>query len=266
VRLVRTVELLLYPPTADSPNDWYSEEWPLSSHIKFPAIGRPQKIYNVSLALRALEQAGGNKGGVSASDVVDGYRERTVGLLLEMMQRWGFGSLVNFEETRKEVERLERKLSKTHTAVEEDEAYAEATLLKRWAAAVAELHGLSRKVENLTTSFADGSVFLAIVAEYEQYFPTRHTKSVEETLEKKLRALGCNSYFGKCYSAVNYSADMLMMYYSWYVWEADEIRSSIRQGIRCWSPYIPVFQIACRFFQRKGQSPPCPCLLYFSNI
>ncbi|RPA86353.1 hypothetical protein BJ508DRAFT_149605 [Ascobolus immersus RN42] len=195
VRLVRAVELLLYPPTSDSASDWYSEDWPLSSHIKFPALGRPQKIYNVSLALRALEEVGGNKGGVSAADVVDGCRERTIGLLLEIMQRWGLGSLVDFDETRREVERLERKVKKRHIVDEEEGEYAEANLLKRWAAAVAELHGLLTKVENLTTSFADGSVFLAIVTEYEQYFPTRHPKGIEETLEKKLRALGCNSYF-----------------------------------------------------------------------
>lgn len=206
----------------------------------------------MSLALRALEEVGGNKGGVSAADVVDGYRERTVGLLLEMMQRWGLGTLVDFEETQKEVLRLERKVKKRYTAAESQEDSAEVELLKRWAAVVAELHGF--KVENLTTSFADGNVFLAIVTEYEQYFPVRHVKGVEETLERKLRALGCNSFFGKLPSVTRgTSTNRSNSRVIWQAYEIHEIRAGVRQRVCHWGTGISLFKAIGCLLQREGK-------------
>lgn len=193
VRLVRVIELLLYSSDSSATS---TSIWPLSQHLKYPAIGRAQKVYNVSLALHALQQVGANKGGVTAADIVDGYRERSVGLLLEIMQKWGLGSLVEWDELRREIRRLDRKLGRKDATIEyvdRQEEFAEERLLKQWAQRVAEMRGL--RVENLTSSFADGAVFAAIVEEYERYFPRKSVQG--EGLEAKLASLGCNSYFGE---------------------------------------------------------------------
>lgn len=67
-----------------------------------------------------------------------------------------------------------------------------------WAQNIAQLHGLT--VSNLTTSFADGKVFKAIVDEYERFlphvYPTKHG-SVNEQLDTKLKRIGCSTFFGK---------------------------------------------------------------------
>ena len=71
--LTHLVELLLYPsstlalqhedtvtiamPTGEllTSDVTQKDSWVLSQHLKYPAIGRPQKAYNVQVALSALE-------------------------------------------------------------------------------------------------------------------------------------------------------------------------------------------------------------------
>jgi abnormal spindle-like microcephaly-associated protein len=236
VRLTRMVELLLYPPSAlQRQNDItvtlptgellttfanHGDSWVLSHHLKFPTIGRPQKLFNVQLALAALdgvERGWGNRAGVKAEEIVDGWREKTIGLLWGLVSKWGLNSLLDWDALRKETRHLKSQLESQRArgrsfAFHEDDESSEdedeadlrpglelyTHLLKNWAKAVAQLHGT--KVMNLTTSFADGKVFEAIVDEYEKYFPVRELKretrqSTGSLLEEKLKGVGCSGYF-----------------------------------------------------------------------
>ncbi|KAH0538762.1 hypothetical protein FGG08_004650 [Glutinoglossum americanum] len=244
VRLTRLVELLLYPPssllrendiTVTMPTgnilttaSSHADSWVLSHHLKFPCVGRAQKVYNVQVALAALQGVKGgtaNHRGVKAEEIVDGHREKTVGLLWGLVSKWGLGTLVDWEELKKEVRRLRLRLREKQVKTagkigttnqdecddgEDDEGEMEymqgleryTHLLRAWASVIAKLHG--KNMTNLTTSFADGVIFEKIVDEYDIYFP--HTVSLQQTgsttegrhpqgLEGKLRRLGCSNYF-----------------------------------------------------------------------
>ncbi|KAI9771871.1 MAG: hypothetical protein M1840_001641 [Geoglossum simile] len=231
VRLTRLVELLLYPPssllrendiTVTMPTgdvlttaSNHADSWVLSHHLKFPCMGRVQKVYNVQVALAALQGVRGgtaNHRGVKAEEIVDGHREKTVGLLWGLVSKWGLGTLIDWGELRKEVRRLRLQEKRGKGAgianqgecdeSEDDEGEAEfmhglerhTYLLRRWASAIARLHG--KKVTNLTTSFADGVIFEKIVDEYEVYFPFQQQQQQHaQSLEGKLRRLGCSHYF-----------------------------------------------------------------------
>ena len=206
VRLVRLVELLLYPTEVQTSKK--TGAWPLSKELRFPAVSRAHKLKNVAIALEALEDVGGNDNRVKPEDVVDGYRERTVGLLWGVVGRWGLemgvGGLVDWSELRKEIRNLKKDRAmnegrgpKLEGAEDEEEGEERGyvALLKGWARCIAERKGLH--IENMTTSFADGKVFKAIVEQYEGYFPKRTINSQEVGLTARLRQLGCSSYFGK---------------------------------------------------------------------
>ncbi|RPB27558.1 hypothetical protein L211DRAFT_865714 [Terfezia boudieri ATCC MYA-4762] len=213
VRLVRLVELLLYPTEAQGATR--TGAWPLSKDLKFPAISRVHKLNNVTLALEALEDAGGNENGVKPEDIIDGYRERTVGLLWGIVGTWGLemgvGALVDWSELRKEIGRLKRERTKAQKGnggpgamlsdedEERDEERGYVALLKCWARCIAEKKGL--RVENMTTSFADGRVFGAIVGAYEGYFVRKKSVGVqgESKLEERLKELGCSAYFASLF-------------------------------------------------------------------
>lgn len=197
VRLCRVVELLLYPqPPPDSEKASKStNQLPLSSNLKLPATTQTHKLYNVSLALTALESVGGNPRKVTAKEIIDGFREKTVGLLWGVVSRWGLELLVDWKEVKKETRRLQHRAK--FFSSDDDEEMEELTnytqLLYEWAGSIAKLHGLC--IDNLTTSFSDGKVFAKIVEEYEQFFPVNIKRGKGASLEEKLKALGCSSYF-----------------------------------------------------------------------
>ncbi|KIW14636.1 hypothetical protein PV08_07420 [Exophiala spinifera] len=251
VRLTRLVELLLYPSAShglDHARDFDSttttttvllpsgetlmlfegqNDWPLSQHLKFPCLGRATKLYNVQIALSALQ---GVKGiaplvrDVRAEDIVDGFREKTVKLLWGLTSKWGLCGLLDWHDLEREVKRLRRlSLGRAGGAGDDDEDILDAIededendpvrykmLLKAWAKAVARKHGLV--VKNLTTSFADGRVFEAIVDEYEGACQVATTKETSDkadptilglrlSLAERLRRLGCSDQFSSLFSA-----------------------------------------------------------------
>jgi abnormal spindle-like microcephaly-associated protein len=241
VILTRLVELLLYPPTSStSPEKDTSDtsstvviptrdivalnggepEWPLSQHLKFPNTGRATKLYNVQIALSALS---GVKGlgviaqDVRAEDIVDGYREKTIALLWGLVGKWGLAGLVDWDDVRKEIRRLRRKLPACGDLVsdkdepEDNDSFASVSrtfLLENWASLLARLKGLH--LNNFTTSFSDGKIFGSIVDEYEHYLlgsseskgcgseigPKAAPQATHRSLETRLRAVGCSSQFG----------------------------------------------------------------------
>lgn len=227
VRLTRLVELLLYPsasqflehghdadatttvllPTGEllSLTDG-QRDWPLSQHLKFPCLGRATKLYNVQIALSALQGVKGMTAlvrDVQAEDIVDGYREKTVKILWGLTSKWGLGGLVNWGEVEREIKRLCRTNS-THDneyfeMLDDEEGPARyKVLLKSWAQAIANKTGLV--VTNLTTSFADGRAFEAIVDEYEGYIGSEAGAGKSRPLRERLRNLGCSEQFSQLFS------------------------------------------------------------------
>ncbi|KAF1977022.1 hypothetical protein BU23DRAFT_317995 [Bimuria novae-zelandiae CBS 107.79] len=230
VILTRLVELLLYSPstlkdqqddivtitmpTGDiltSAVDFESKEsWVLSQHLKFPSIGRAQKLYNVQVALAALDGIRGLPinvvGGITPEDIVDGHRERTLSLLWSLVGKHGLATLVGWAQLTKEIERYRHawynrrdNYAQRDLDSEDDEPTAELTglehhtrLLLSWARCVARTHGL--RVTNLTTSFANSKVLEAIV---DTYLPASlvDTTFAHLNLAAKLKATGCSTSF-----------------------------------------------------------------------
>ncbi|KAL9627666.1 MAG: hypothetical protein Q9164_007534 [Protoblastenia rupestris] len=80
VRLTRLVEHLLYPAPSQAAGE--EKDWPLSTHLKFPCLGRATKLYNIQIALDALKDASKEVvEDIKAEDIVDGFREKTIALL-----------------------------------------------------------------------------------------------------------------------------------------------------------------------------------------
>lgn len=231
--LTRLVELLLYPSTTlgtqqddtvtlslpsgellnSSLDPSQKETWILSQHLKYPAIGRPQKVYNVQIALAALSNVPGMPSaavsGIRAEDIVDGHREKTLSLLWSLVGKCGLGSLVDWPQLVKETERFRNQWYRARDSYEgrvldsenEEEETSELDgmayhkrLLLSWSRSIARLHGL--RVANLTTSFADPKVLEVIV---DTYLPSNLTISTEGSrklgLAAKLKAVGCSTSF-----------------------------------------------------------------------
>lgn len=230
VRLTRLVELLLWPPqslghldnsiTVTMPTGEVlmstigdGEFWVLSQHLRFPYISRAQKLFNVQIALSALQSIRGVQKmaeALRAEDIVDGHREKTVTLLWALVGKWGFDYLVDFSELGKEVLRLQRTTnligSKDSEVDEEEESNPEGLedqkkLLRSWAQTIARQHGL--QVLNLTTSFSDGKVFAMIIDEYQGFLScpqiSRNCLPAERStrLDLRLKEIGCSASFGK---------------------------------------------------------------------
>ncbi|KLJ13321.1 hypothetical protein EMPG_11751 [Blastomyces silverae] len=234
ILLTRLVELLLYPsasvllsqqrgpdatttlamPTGEVISLLEGEEdWMLSQHLRLPCIGRATKLFNVQIALSALSGVQGIGiivKDIRAEDIVDGYREKTIALLWGLVGKWGLSGLVDWGDVRKEIRRLERKTATGESSrgghefgdgddenVEEDfePGYERHSfLLKKWASCVARLRGI--RLDNLTTSFADGRIFAIIVDEYEGFIVGEEKRlSCSTNLDMRLRSLGCSSQF-----------------------------------------------------------------------
>ncbi|KAJ4291152.1 hypothetical protein N0V90_010350 [Kalmusia sp. IMI 367209] len=230
VVLTRLVELLLYRPmtlvaqredtvtitmpTGDiltSTVEFASKgSWVLSQHLKFPSIGRAQKLYNVQVALAALDGVRGIPiqvvGGITPEDIVDGHREKTLSLLWSLVGKHGLGTLVNWPQLGKEIERYRDtwynrrdNYGQRDLDSDDDEATTELVglehhkrLLLSWARCVARTQGL--RVTNLTTSFSNPKVLEAIV---DTYLPATLLDSTDcrLSLAAKLKATGCSTSF-----------------------------------------------------------------------
>ena len=216
-----------------------ASEWILSQHLKFPCLGRTQKIYNVQIALSALATLGGAAAkaaeGITAEDIVDGHRERTLSLLWAVVGYCGLGTLVAWRELKREVRyfrfkakvrediteglHLQMQMPKDTEEAEEKSPSLKrcTTLLLAWAQSIASLRGLS--VTNLTTSFADPRVLSCILDAYMAYLPSIASVSLTSTgagtgaspsptLSNKLRALGCSTAFVDLFSSPSTSTSI----------------------------------------------------------
>lgn len=239
VVLNRLVELLLYPstPTAETEDTVtlnmptgelltsdvsHKDLWVLSQHLKYPAIGRAQKVYNVQVALAALSSVPGMPSaaasGIRAEDIVDGHREKTLSLLWSLVGKCGLGSLVDWPQLVKETERFQNQWYRTRDNFEDraldsenDEDTSEVDglayhkrLLLSWSRSIARLHGL--RVANLTTSFADPKILEVIV---DTYLPCNVANTLDSGrlgLAAKLSAVGCSASFIALFTPQNKTA------------------------------------------------------------
>ncbi|PVI06877.1 hypothetical protein DM02DRAFT_609258 [Periconia macrospinosa] len=237
VILTRLVELLLYQPstlaarqedtvtinmpTGDTLTSSFDltakESWVLSQHLKVPSIGRAQKLYNVQVALAALDGVRGIPlnivGGIKPEDVVDGHREKTMSLLWSLVGKHGLHSLVDWTGIVREIQRFRSQWYKRrneyedgHLDSEDDDKTEEidvgsdaslkyhTRLLLSWARCIARTKGL--KVSNLTTSFSNPKIVEAIVDAYlPPTFLPPSSSSSELSLASKLAATGCSTSF-----------------------------------------------------------------------
>lgn len=197
--LCRLIEILLFRTDHNR----------LSKHLKMPCLGRAQKLYNVEIALSALSDYGGLRDAVrriTADDVVNGHREKTLSLLWSIVSTYGLEALLDFRELMADIRRQDEALSLPH-----DQQYLarhqQEDLLQMWAAAICAQHNGS--VANLTTSFANGCAYAAIVTAFAPFCGTHqrtgeassigsmsHTAtSARQSCGSSLRALGCSAAF-----------------------------------------------------------------------
>ncbi|PLN74836.1 hypothetical protein BDW42DRAFT_199750 [Aspergillus taichungensis] len=227
VRLTRVVELL-YPPTSYSDNitgvadvtpqrgsPSPERQWLLSQNLKLPCLGRAVKLFNVQIALDALAATPSSRKLVShvrAEDIVDGHREKTITLLWGLVSKWGLAKLVDWDDLRKEIDRLTQKaiavfgyeqvshanwFTGAHSSNPKAEDDESISLLTQWVSILAGLKGLY--FENFSTSFGDGKIYAAIVDEYEEYVrgddTSNHQPKSLPSLASRLRSLGCSAEF-----------------------------------------------------------------------
>ncbi|EFR04400.1 hypothetical protein MGYG_07406 [Nannizzia gypsea CBS 118893] len=232
VILTRLTELLLLEHFPERFHTKEKEGRPLSGQLRMPCISRANKVHNARVTLSALAKdfpsIGATIGGIKPEDIVDGYREKTIALLWIIVAKWGLSTLVDWDDLKGEIVRLEKKISRLarketslppchEQAIMTDTAGCHSSLLHRWASCLARLRGL--EVSNLTTSLADGRVFMSILDEYEQFIRptdgsikadtmeastttpppskarTSSSTSNESALKRRLLALGCSSQF-----------------------------------------------------------------------
>ncbi|KAK5172858.1 uncharacterized protein LTR77_002978 [Saxophila tyrrhenica] len=172
----------------------------LAQHLKMPCIGRVQKVFNVEIALSALRDHGRTADGtdeVSAMDIVNGHREKTLGLLWSLVSVHGLDQLVDFDELAADTRRAFRSTVELPTDFTDLSQSDQESLLKKWASAHCAGRGL--RIGNLTTAFADGKAYVAILDDFalfrEGLSHRSSTSSGQSPLQQQLRGLGCSTAF-----------------------------------------------------------------------
>ncbi|RAH78731.1 hypothetical protein BO86DRAFT_176220 [Aspergillus japonicus CBS 114.51] len=202
VRLARLVELLVLKSVSVGNSE--DHNWPLSGKLKFPCMGRAVKLFNVQITLDAMSSMDDTRKlvhSLRAEDIVDGHREKTIGLLWGLVSTWGLDRLLDGHALRREVRRLKattsqidsenlRGLISTSLGISGGENDIIRSLLKQWAITLAENHGLH--LENFSTWFCDGKIYESVVNEYEGDM-IGDAQSLPSTLESRLQALGCSA-------------------------------------------------------------------------
>nr|POE48645.1 protein abnormal spindle [Quercus suber] len=166
----------------------------LSQHLKMPCLGRAQRLYNVQISLSALADVSKTATqDLAADDIVDGHREKTIHFLWTLVSSHGLSTLVDWEVLQRDV----RRASQTIDLLPPPSPSSHAEWLKAWAAVHSKRAGLT--ITNLTTSFANGDAYSAIVDAFTSSLPCRSSPSQSASgkpgLETNLRALGCSTPF-----------------------------------------------------------------------
>jgi abnormal spindle-like microcephaly-associated protein len=211
IRLTRVIDILLARNHAASictanPADFCT----LSQHLKHPCASRTQKLQNVMVALSALVRLPSMPEkllkDISAFDIVDGHREKTLSLIWALLGQYAMDSLVEWDLVKKETMAAQTKLSSLNLLDPSFQDVADIqltstprcwTLLFEWAKATCALHSI--RITNLTTSFAGPAAFAAITNTYLASFPSAPVASSD--LSISLRAIGCSAAFSALLSS-----------------------------------------------------------------
>ena len=179
----------------------------LSEHLKMPCLGRSQKMFNVQVATSALHDHGRLADGasdVTAEDIVDGHREKTLSLLWSLVSTHGLGQLIDFKELTADIKRAAGitidvdGLPEDHSRLSQ---LQQESLIKKWASAHCTRNGT--RINNLTTSFADGKAYSTMLDAFAEYIPTKRSHrsgplaSDTARLGKHLQTFGCSNAFIK---------------------------------------------------------------------
>jgi abnormal spindle-like microcephaly-associated protein len=173
LRLVRLVETLMHE-TDENGKALFN----LSRKLRMPADSRLQKVHNVKLALNRLSEHDAAltevQGGLVPRDIVDGHREKTLGLLWKLIFHWKLSLLLNKDQLKEEIGTIEQLHGTQHhkplVQAQADgksalsEGKEELTLLLRWCQLICATYGVA--VTDFTTSFADGKALCLLVHFY----------------------------------------------------------------------------------------------------
>ena len=185
VRLCRLMEIL-------------TKNQKLTENLRLPASTRMQKLHNVGVALKALENstAGPPPEKPTSKDIVDGHLQKTLDLLWHVIFGFQIGQLLSIEHLTKEISYLGKTLNhevrignekaklgwdfyldcKRRTLKENSDngcpkgwlGNERIMLLLKWAQLVCAHYGL--EIENLSVSFSDGRGLCLLVHHYHPNF------------------------------------------------------------------------------------------------
>ncbi|CAK5210217.1 unnamed protein product [Aphanomyces euteiches] len=153
----------------------------LSQQLRLPAVSRLQKVHNVQVTLtclqeryhmplQTLESSGVTRQvtGITAKDIVDGHREKTLALLWQIISYFKLAHVVKISQLEMEIERIRRRrrvedeappnysIDKTKEPI--------AWLLLEWCRLVCAHYNVP--IRNFTASFADGKALCLMVHYY----------------------------------------------------------------------------------------------------
>lgn len=144
---------------------------------RFPANRRPDRLYNINLALEVLQAAGVQTAGVCVGDVdgnavpaaiVNGDRSATLCLLWRLVLQHELPRLADVAELYREIDhlglatpKLERLEVRGQVAEDAGRCAANANALLRWVSAVSGKYGV--EVRNFEEDMADGRAFCVLV-------------------------------------------------------------------------------------------------------
>ncbi|KAK4314215.1 hypothetical protein Pmani_014496 [Petrolisthes manimaculis] len=179
IRLTRVMEML-------------TNHYSLSDQLRVPAISRLQKVHNVDVVLKSLEDCGcpGVKTNIPAKDIVDGHREQTLALLWTIIFKFQVSLIVSEKRLEEELGHLQQSLEVRAqldeaariglSALKESEAFVELgqlakkkeetsmevllTYLRLWTQFTCANYGL--EIDNLTVSFSDGRALCLLLHHY----------------------------------------------------------------------------------------------------
>jgi abnormal spindle-like microcephaly-associated protein len=194
VMLTRLLEVLFYASSSNSnnsstsnldtttlllpPQPPTSQSFPLSTHLHYPAPTRTHKLHNARLVMIALLTQAPHHPflrdqlvNLEPEDLVDGYREKTIALLWTLvLSAGGLDRIIDTEVLRSEMGRIQQKCHSRDIDMPASPTSLQGVgetgaLLSEWATYTAALANV--EITNLTTSFAHGQAWTAIVQAYQ---------------------------------------------------------------------------------------------------
>ncbi|KAM9824658.1 abnormal spindle-like microcephaly-associated protein [Neosynchiropus ocellatus] len=203
VRLARVVELLLH-------------QWTLSSKLRLPVVSRLQKVHNVDVTLQLLQSHGvqlkDEHGSViTAKDVVDGHREKTLSLLWMIILTFQVETVLDEKQLKEEIcflQRSFRTFKSDHTPPSWHSYQHPSTkigLLMDWVRCVCAFYSI--KVENFSVAFSDGRVLCLLIHHYHPCLIPQASVGLRTTQTVDRPSRGCVAL--DCSSDADSSSDSL---------------------------------------------------------